>query len=114
MLDRGRAADGTCVICERQLDALFARTRTNPAYGRLWWLNGGSETVGVGVASPRRAGQNVVAALPDTVAAMGALDRKLFVVPRRKLVVVRSGMAAPDREIDERLWTLLNEAMPRR
>ncbi len=32
----------------------------------------------------------------DMVAAMGALDRRLFVVPSRKLVVVRTGQAAVD------------------
>jgi len=46
------------------------------------------------------------------VAAMGALDRKLYVVPSRKLVVVRTGQAAPDRGFDGQLWRLLVRAMP--
>jgi CubicO group peptidase (beta-lactamase class C family) len=40
VLDKGKAADGTRVISEAQLAALFERSPTNPAYGRLWWLNG--------------------------------------------------------------------------
>ena len=40
VLDRGKAADGKRVISEAQLEALFERSPTNPAYGRLWWLNG--------------------------------------------------------------------------
>ena len=35
VLDQGKP-----VISEKQLSALFARSETNPAYGRLWWLNG--------------------------------------------------------------------------
>jgi hypothetical protein len=37
----------------------------------------------------------------DLVAALGALDRKLYVVPSRKLVVVRMGAAAPDKDFDQ-------------
>jgi CubicO group peptidase (beta-lactamase class C family) len=114
VLDGGLAADGKRVISKQQLDALFVRTTTNPSYGHLWWLNGAAETVSVGANAPRRAGQFIVAAPADMVAAMGAMDRKLFVVPSRKLVVVRTGQAAPDKTFNEKLWELLNKAMPKR
>ena len=114
VLDGGVAANGRRVISKQQLDALFVRTKTNPSYGHLWWLNGGSETVSVGANSPRRAGQFIVAAPVDMIAAMGAQDRKLFVVPSRKLIIVRTGPAAPDRDIDEKMWDQLNKAMPKR
>src|SRR5436190_3932153 len=39
VLDGGKAG-GKQVISKAQLDALFKRTATNPAYGHLWWLNG--------------------------------------------------------------------------
>lgn len=112
VLDGGAAADGTRVISKAQLDALFVRTKTNPSYGHLWWLNGASETVNVGANSPRRAGQFIQAAPADMVAAMGAQDRKLYVVPSRKLIVVRTGQAAPDREFDQHLWEKLMRAAP--
>lgn len=112
VLDGGRAADGAQVISRKQLEALFARSGTNPSYGRLWWLNGGASTVNVGAGSPRREGQFILAAPADMIAAMGAQDRKLFIVPSRRLIVVRTGQAAPDRDFNEKLWRLLAEAMP--
>ena len=111
VLDRGVASDGTRVVSARQLDALFARTGTNPAYGRLWWLNGSDETIDVGDDAPVRAGPYVAAAPVDLVAARGAQDRRLFVVPSRRLVVVRTGRAAPDPGFDEAIWARLDAAM---
>jgi len=112
VLNGGVSDAGVRVISKAQLDALFVPTKTNPSYGRLWWLNGGAETVGVGSNPRRRPGPLIGAAPTDMVAAMGALDRKLYVVPSRKLVVVRTGQAAPDRGFDEQLWRLLVRAMP--
>lgn len=112
VLDGGVSADGKRVISKRQLDALFVRTKTNPSYGHLWWLNGASETVNVGANSPKRSGQLIQAGPKDLVAALGAMDRKLFIVPSMKLVVVRTGQATPDKNFNETVWTLLNKAMP--
>jgi hypothetical protein len=54
----------------------------------------------------------IAAAPADLVAAQGAQDRKLFVVPSMKLVVVRTGQAAPDRDFNQQLWTRLMKAAP--
>jgi CubicO group peptidase (beta-lactamase class C family) len=40
VLHGGVAEDGVRVVSQAQLQALFTRSVTNPAYGRLWWLNG--------------------------------------------------------------------------
>lgn len=112
VLDGGVSSDGVRVISKAQLDALFVRTKTNPAYGHLWWLNGSTETVNVGPNSPRRAGQFIQSAPADLIAAMGAQDRKLYIVPSRKLVIVRTGQAAPDRQFDEHLWEQLTKVLP--
>jgi CubicO group peptidase (beta-lactamase class C family) len=114
VLDGGKAADGTRVISKAQLDAMFRRTSTNPSYGRLWWLNGGGYSLGASAAIARTEGQMIPAAPTDLVAAQGAQDRKLFVVPSRKLVVVRTGQAAPDRDFNQQLWTRLMKAAPRK
>jgi CubicO group peptidase (beta-lactamase class C family) len=111
VLDKGKAMDGTRVISAAQLDAMFVRTSTNPAYGRLWWLNGSDY-----IQRPNGAridGQLIPAAPRDLVAAQGAQDRKLFVVPSRKLVVVRTGQAA-EADFNQQLWTRLAKAMPAR
>jgi CubicO group peptidase (beta-lactamase class C family) len=111
VLDGGRAADGTRVISKAQLDVIFERTATNPAYGRLWWLNGGRYFHSAGANAPRSEGSFIPAGPPDMVAALGALDRKLFVAFSRKLIVVRMGQAA-DRDFNQQLWQRMMKAVP--
>jgi len=45
VLDGGRAKDGTRIVSEAGLKAMFAPTKTNPAYGCLWWLNGSAYSI---------------------------------------------------------------------
>jgi CubicO group peptidase (beta-lactamase class C family) len=108
ILDRGRAGDGRRVVSEAGLAAMFTRSATNPAYGRLWWLNGSPYTIRP--LARRVEGPLIPAAPADLVAALGALDRKLYVVPSRKLIVVRMGQAAPDKDFDQQLWLRLAPA----
>lgn len=88
----------------------------NEAYGNLTWLNGGSvyvlpgdDTVFVGELIPE--------APADLYAALGAGDKKIYVVPSLDLVVVRHGPAAPDgggfgpSGFDNTLWQNLCLAM---
>ncbi len=109
VLDGGKAADGKRIVSEAGMKAMFARSPTNPAYGRLWWLNGSAETARP--AGGMRPGPLIPAAPADLVAALGALDRKLYVVPSQKLIVVRMGAAAPDRDFDQELWLRLSRAL---
>ncbi len=109
VLDGGRAADGRRIVSEAGLAAMFARSPTNPAYGRLWWLNGSAYTIRP--LANRVTGPLIPAAPADLVAALGALDRKLFVVPSLKLVVVRMGQAAADKDFDQQLWLRLAKAL---
>jgi len=110
ILNRGRKPNGASVISEAQLDAIFTPTSTNPAYGRLWWLNNGAYAMNVGPDTPRREGRFIPSAPADMVSALGAQDRKLFVVPSMKLIVVRTGQASPDRDFNDKLWQLLSKA----
>ena len=109
VLDGGKAADGRRIVSEAGLKAMFARSATNPAYGRLWWLNGGA--FAIKPPADRLEGPLIPAAPADLVAALGALDRKLYVVPSRKLIVVRMGEAAPDKHFDQQLWLRLGKAL---
>lgn len=111
VLDGGCAADGKRVVSEASLRAMFVPTPTNPGYGRLWWLNGGAHTIRP--QGNRADGPLIPAAPADLVAALGALDRKLYIVPSRKLVVVRLGQAAPDKDFDQQLWRRLAKALPK-
>jgi CubicO group peptidase (beta-lactamase class C family) len=110
VLAGGKAADGTQIISEVGAKAMFVRSATNPSYGRLWWLNGGAYTI----APParRKAGPLIPAAPSDLVAALGAMDRKLYVAPSRRLIVVRMGQPAQDRQtFDQQLWLRLMKAL---
>lgn len=109
ILDGGRSAEGRRVVSEAGLKAMFARSPTNPAYGRLWWLNGSAYTIRP--PARRTDGPLIPAAPADLVAALGALDRKLYVVPSRRLIVVRMGEAAPDADFDQQLWLRLAPAL---
>lgn len=86
----------------------------NPSYGYLWWLNGkssfmipGEQTVYQGFLVPN--------APADMYAAMGAEDQRIYVVPSKKLVVIRMGDASnpanPNFAVsgfDNELWGKLN------
>lgn len=111
VLDNGKAADGKRVISAAQLAALFERSPTNPAYGRLWWLNGSAYTLRP--AGVRSETALIPAAPPELVAALGAQDRKIYVVRSRKLIVVRTGQATPDRGFDQQVWLRLMKAAPK-
>lgn len=103
VLHGGVSNDGKRIVSEVNLKAMFTPSTTNPAYGRLWWLNGSAYTVRA--LAGRKEGPLIEAAPADTIAALGAFDRRLYVVPSRKLVVVRTGAAAGDKDFDQQLWT---------
>jgi len=105
ILHGGVAEDGTRVVSEAQLQALFTRAPTNPAYGRLWWLNSGEYVMRP--QAGRTDGQLIPAAPVDLVGALGAFERRLYVVPSRKLVVVRTGAATNATDFDQQLWLRL-------
>jgi CubicO group peptidase (beta-lactamase class C family) len=109
ILARGLGPDGRRVISPAQLQAMFDRSTTNPAYGRLWWLNGSAFTIGV--LGERRDGPLIPAAPADLVAALGLYDRKLYLVPSAGLIVVRFGVKAADKDFDQQLWTRLSSAL---
>ncbi len=111
VLDGGMSAKGLRVISKTQLEALFKPTKTNPSYGHLWWLNGGAYALAPGASAPRTDGQLIPAAPKDLVAAQGAQDRKLYVVPSLQLIVVRTGQATPDRGFNQQLWSRLMKAV---
>ncbi|MBV9904470.1 MAG: serine hydrolase [Alphaproteobacteria bacterium] len=106
---------GKGLISETQLDAVFKPTATNPAYGRLWWLNNGEWWIDV--TSIRHDGQSVPGAPADLVQGLGAQGRILGVVPSRKLIVVRLGQQPPDADFRTQFWhrvmAALRAAAPR-
>lgn len=109
--------DGAAVVEDPQ--AVDQATRPsqdlNPAYGFLWWLNGQSFRLGAAGAT-RSDGPLIASAPPDLVAAQGALDRKLYVVPSLDLVVTRLGDrgSIDGSSFNDAFWEQLIQAAPPR
>ena len=86
----------------------------NPSYGYFWWLNGkssfmvpGGQTVYTGPLVPN--------APADMYAAMGAEDQRIYVVPGKKMVVIRMGNVSDPANpsfavsgFDNELWQKIN------
>ena len=86
----------------------------NPSYGYLWWLNGkttymvpNSQTV-----YPTALISNAPA---DMYSAMGAKDNRIYVIPSKKMVVIRMGNASDPANpnfalsgFDNELWEKIN------
>ena len=74
---------GTALIKPAWYDEAWAPSKVKADYGLLWWLMGRGTLAKVG--APR-----------DLVAALGAMDQKIYVVPSQDLVVTRQGRAAAE------------------
>jgi len=86
----------------------------NPSYGYFWWLNGktsfmvpGGQTVYQGPLVPN--------APADMFAAMGAEDNRIYVIPSKKMVIVRMGESSDHSNhnfalsgFDNELWQKIN------
>jgi hypothetical protein len=75
----------------------------------LWWLNGSTFTLR-GLMG-RVEGPLIPAAPADLVAALGALDRRLYIVPSAHLIVVRTGAETRDPNFDQNLWLQLQSLL---
>ena len=104
--------NGETVVPDSQYfrDMLQPSQKLNPSYGYLWWLNGQSHAIRAG--RGRRQGSLLPAAPRDLVAGLGALGRKVYVVPSQELVVTRLG-DAPGVNFDEQFWRKLMAASPK-
>ena len=87
----------------------------NPSYGYLWWLNGNEFTRGFLSDRERQDGQIMASAPPDLIAALGAMDRKLYIVPSLDLIITRLGSVGAEEGIsfNDAFWEALMKAAPR-
>lgn len=89
----------------------------NPSYGYLWWLNGKTSYM-IPNAQTVFQGYLVPNAPVDMYAAMGAKDQRIYVVPSKKMVVIRMGDASDPANpnfavsgFDNELWEKVNAIM---
>jgi CubicO group peptidase (beta-lactamase class C family) len=106
--------NGTTVVSENFFNqATNTSQNINLGYGYLWWLNGKasyhlpqSQLQFTGSINPQ--GPN------DMFMALGKNDQKIYVIPSKKMVVIRMGDAADDvnlalSDFDETLWDKIND-----
>ncbi len=84
----------------------------NPAYGYLWWLNGKPFYKQPGL-QLNFDGWLIPSAPSDMFAALGKNDQKIYVVPSKKMVVIRMGEKANESTLalsmfDNTLWKYIN------
>jgi len=113
-LNKGKWKNETIINETFLNESINSSQDINPAYGYLWWLNGktnfmvpGGQTVYQGTLVPN--------APPDMVAAMGAEDQRIYVIPGKNMVIVRMGNASnpvnPEFALsgfDNALWEKIN------
>ena len=84
----------------------------NEAYGYLWWLNG-KDTFHLPQSQMQLNGPLIPSAPADMYMALGKNDQKIYVIPSKKMVVIRMGDAADGSnfalsDFDEILWQKIN------
>jgi CubicO group peptidase (beta-lactamase class C family) len=103
----------TQIVSETFLnEATNTSQNINEAYGYLWWLNGKS-SFHLPQSQLQFNGELIPNAPPDMYAALGKNDQKIYVVPSKKLVVIRMGDAADGENFalstfDNDLWGKIN------
>lgn len=89
-------------------EAVATSQSINQAYGYLWWLNG-KQTYHLPGIQLQFNGSIIPSAPADMYAALGKNDQKIYVIPSKKMVVIRMGEAADNvnmalSDFDEVLW----------
>lgn len=84
----------------------------NKAYGYLWWLNG-KDTFHLPQSQLQFNGSIIPTGPSDMFMALGKNDQKIYVIPSKKMVVIRMGDAADGSNValsdfDEVLWEKIN------
>lgn len=89
-------------------EAVNTSQNINQSYGYLWWLNG-KENFHLPASQLKFDGKLIPNAPDDTFAALGKNDQKIYIVPSKKLVIIRMGDAASGinfarSDFDNALW----------
>lgn len=87
----------------------------NKAYGYLWWLNG-KESYHLPQTQFEFNGSVIPSGSADMYMALGKNDQKIYVIPSKKMVVIRMGNAADGENFalsgfDNELWQKINDVI---
>ncbi len=84
----------------------------NESYGYLWWLNGKS-SYHLPQTQTEFNGSIIPNGPSDMIMALGKNDQKIYIIPSKKMVIIRMGEAADDvnaalSDFDNELWNKIN------
>jgi len=105
--------NGTQIINTNYFQSATSTSQNlNLSYGYLWWLNGKS-SYHVPQTQVQFNGKLIPSAPDDLFCALGKNDQKIYVVPSKKLVIIRMGKSADNMnfarsDFDEVLWQKIN------
>ena len=105
--------NGTQVVNQTFLNAATSTSQDiNLAYGYMWWLNG-KTSYKLPQTQVTFQGSIIPTAPNDMFMALGKNDQKIYVIPSKKMVVIRMGEAADSSNLalsdfDEMLWTKIS------
>jgi CubicO group peptidase (beta-lactamase class C family) len=107
-LNKGKWEGNQIVPQNYMENATSTSQNINLAYGYLWWLNG-KTSYHLPQTQLQFNGTLIPSAPTDMYCALGKNDQKIYVVPSKKLVVIRMGDAADGvnfalSDFDETLW----------
>lgn len=105
--------NGNEIVNETYFNAATATSQNiNLSYGYLWWLNGKS-SYHLPQSQLQFSGSVIPSGPTDMFMALGKNDQKIYVIPSKKMVVIRMGEAADSvnmasSDFDEVLWQKIN------
>ncbi|MEL1242499.1 serine hydrolase domain-containing protein [Flavobacterium flavipallidum] len=112
MLNKGKW-DNTIILNEDFFNAATTTSQDiNLSYGYLWWLNGKS-SYHLPQSQLQFSGSIIPNGPNDMFMALGKNDQKIYVIPSKKMVVIRMGDAADNvnlalSDFDDVLWQKIN------
>lgn len=95
-------------------ECIHTSQNINPSYGYFWWLNGKSSYILPNTQTVYNS-TLIPNAPSDLIAAMGAEDQRLYIIPSKKIIIVRMGNASNPSNpsyalsgFDSTLWSKLS------
>jgi CubicO group peptidase (beta-lactamase class C family) len=112
ILNQGRWEEEQIINAEFIQNATSTSQNINKSYGYLWWINGES-SYRLPQIQFEFQGSIIPSGPNDLFMALGKNDQKIYVVPSKKMVVIRMGNAADDvnaalSNFDQVLWLKIN------
>lgn len=117
MLNKGKWETNVIVPESYLTNAMTTSQEINKAYGYLWWLNG-KDSFKLPQTQFHFQGSLIPNAPIDMICALGKNDQKIYIIPSKKMVVIRLGQVAnPENPtfglsgFDNDLWIKINAIM---